>query len=116
MATYTVQPGDTLGEIARQFGTTVADLQRLNNISDLNVIRVGISLMIPDNGSVAAGDYSVGGGVLAAMRQDGTTPASDEVYVHGNRSDAQWSDTMGRNGTLYRWVSATGQVHRFSPR
>ncbi len=116
MATYTVQPGDTLGEIARRFGTTVAELQRLNNISNPDVIPAGISLMIPDNGSAPAGDYSVGDGVLAAMRQDGTRPASDEVYVHGNRTDAQWSDTMGRNGTLYRWVSATGQVHRFPAR
>ena len=39
--TYTVQRGDTLSKIARQLGTTVANLAAKNNISNINVIRVG---------------------------------------------------------------------------
>lgn len=44
---YTVQPGDTLFSIARQFGTTVEALVEANNLEDANVIREGQSLRIP---------------------------------------------------------------------
>ena len=42
--TYAIQAGDTLTAIARQQGTTVADLARLNNISNPNLINVGQQL------------------------------------------------------------------------
>lgn len=43
---YTIQPGDTLSEIALRFGTTVSALQALNGISDPNVIYAGNTLRI----------------------------------------------------------------------
>jgi murein DD-endopeptidase MepM/ murein hydrolase activator NlpD len=48
MSTYTVQRGDTLSKIARQFGTTVLEIVRLNQIPDPDRIRVGQELKIPD--------------------------------------------------------------------
>ena len=39
--TYTVQRGDTLSKIAKQLGTTVANLASKNNIQNVNVIHVG---------------------------------------------------------------------------
>lgn len=45
--TYVVQPGDTLHGIAVQFGTTIAELQRVNDLADTNVIVVGQVLVIP---------------------------------------------------------------------
>ena len=44
--TYTVQAGDTLSYIAAKFGTTVANLVALNNISDPNLIYVGQVLYV----------------------------------------------------------------------
>ncbi|MCQ2969358.1 MAG: LysM peptidoglycan-binding domain-containing protein [Clostridium sp.] len=44
--TYTVQSGDTLSSIATKFGTTVANLVSLNNISNPNLIYVGQVLYI----------------------------------------------------------------------
>jgi LysM repeat protein len=46
--TYVVRPGDTLYSIARRYGTTVADLQAANHISDPNLIYVGQTLIIPN--------------------------------------------------------------------
>ncbi|MEO5953861.1 MAG: LysM peptidoglycan-binding domain-containing protein, partial [Chloroflexia bacterium] len=43
---YTVQPGDTLSKIAAQFSTTVANLQRLNNLGNTNYIYSGQLLVI----------------------------------------------------------------------
>ena len=45
--THTVRAGDTLSAIARQHRTTVSELQRLNNIANVNLIRVGQVLRLP---------------------------------------------------------------------
>lgn len=44
---HRVSRGETLGQIARRYGTTVADLSRLNKLSDVQLIRPGDSLLIP---------------------------------------------------------------------
>ncbi len=44
---YTVQEGDTLGGIAFRYGTTSMAILRANNLSDLNVIIAGTTLLIP---------------------------------------------------------------------
>lgn len=44
--TYTVVAGDTLQGIARKFGTTVADLEKKNDIGAASVIRVGQVLVV----------------------------------------------------------------------
>ena len=46
-STYTVRSGDTLSEIAKRYDTTVAELQRLNNISNIHLIYVGQLLQLP---------------------------------------------------------------------
>ena len=46
---YTVQPGDTLWNIAQRFGTTVEAIVALNNIANPDVIYPGQVLVIPVN-------------------------------------------------------------------
>ena len=53
-ATYAVQKGDTLGSIAKKFGTTVSEIQRLNNISNPNVLALGQKLIVPGSGGGAS--------------------------------------------------------------
>lgn len=53
-STYTVQAGDTLLSIARRFGTTVAELQRLNNITNPDKLSVGQKLIVPGAGAGTA--------------------------------------------------------------
>jgi LysM repeat protein len=45
--TYRVKAGDTLSGIAARFGTTVAVLQRLNNIKDASRIKIGQLIKLP---------------------------------------------------------------------
>ena len=42
-----VQPGDTLGTIAEQFGVSVDLLMRLNGLSDPNALGSGELLLVP---------------------------------------------------------------------
>ena len=49
MATYTVKKGDTLWDIANQYGTTHQEIAKANGISDPNIIRPGQTLNIGGN-------------------------------------------------------------------
>jgi len=51
---HTVQPGESLSAIARTYGTDVATLMRINDISDPNLIRSGQKLTVP-GGSIGSG-------------------------------------------------------------
>ncbi len=44
---YRVRRGDTLSTIARRVGTSVAELQRLNNLSKKSILRIGQALRVP---------------------------------------------------------------------
>ena len=46
---YTVQSGDTLSAIAKEYGTTVEKLARYNELKDKDVINVGQDIEIPAN-------------------------------------------------------------------
>lgn len=48
--TYTVRAGDTLYSIARRFDVTVQQIASANNLSNINLIRVGQVLTIPASG------------------------------------------------------------------
>ena len=47
--TYTVQAGDTLAEIAAEFGVTVEEMVKVNAIEDANLIEVGQVLVVPQH-------------------------------------------------------------------
>lgn len=68
ISSYTVQSGDTLSRIATRFGTTVAHLQSLNNISNPNLIRVGQVLRVP-GGSTSTTVSTTGNAAQDAIRQ-----------------------------------------------
>ncbi|MFO7537563.1 MAG: LysM peptidoglycan-binding domain-containing protein [Chloroflexota bacterium] len=70
--TYVVQPGDTLSRIAGRFGTTVALLAQVNNISNPNLIYVGQILIVPGTGQPppVPTDFALGGQTLNLANQD----------------------------------------------
>lgn len=52
---YVVQPGDTLGYIAQNYGISVETLMFANNIADANRLEVGMTLSVPAPNPVGAG-------------------------------------------------------------
>ncbi len=76
-ANHTVSTGETLGSIASQYGVTVTDLARANDIADPNRIRSGQTLTIPGGGWVCP----VAG---ASYVNDWGFPRKDERFHEGN--------------------------------
>jgi LasA protease len=58
--TYVVQPGDMLSAIAQKYNISMQVLAQANNITDVNALKVGQSLTIPDVPSQPTGpDYKL---------------------------------------------------------
>lgn len=55
MSTYMVKKGDTLTKIAKAYGTTVSKLAKINAIADVNKIRVGQLLTLPEDSNEEIG-------------------------------------------------------------
>lgn len=71
MATYTVKKGDTLSDIAKQYGTTYQEIAKANGISNPNLIYAGQTLKIgSDNGSATQS---------TATSTQSTTPTQPET-------------------------------------
>ncbi|MBD2139397.1 peptidoglycan DD-metalloendopeptidase family protein [Anabaena sp. FACHB-1237] len=47
VATYEVKPGDTLAEIANNYGTSVSEIVRFNKLTDPNELQINQKLIIP---------------------------------------------------------------------
>jgi LysM repeat protein len=74
-ATYTVQPGDTLGAIAQRHGVRVGDLATLNTITDPAKLRVGQVLRLPANARVTNGTAAPAATQAPAPRAAAPAPA-----------------------------------------
>ena len=70
---HTVQPGESMGTIARKYQVTVGELATANNITDPSKVRAGQQLIIP--GFKAVG--SKNGGAKNAAADTGAKPAAD---------------------------------------
>lgn len=83
---YTIQKGDTLSGIANQFDTTVAQLVRLNDISNPNRIIAGDTLYIrvpASNSSPCCDTYTVKrGDTLSEIAQRFSTTVSELVRLN----------------------------------
>ena len=85
--TVTIQYGDTLSDFAQQYNTTVAELVKLNNISNPNLIYAGSTLKIPTNASSSTGscmtNYIVqSGDTLSQIALNYGTTVAEIAYVN----------------------------------
>ena len=72
-ASHQVQPGETLGEIAASYNTTVAALAQANQISNPNLIVAGTTLSVPENDTPPPAAASGGVDVRVYVVQKGDT-------------------------------------------
>ncbi|MCA9974070.1 MAG: LysM peptidoglycan-binding domain-containing protein, partial [Anaerolineales bacterium] len=58
-ATHTVNAGETLGYIAQLYGSSIEELQGINQLSDTNLLRVGQSLLVPTQSGQVGPDFKI---------------------------------------------------------
>ncbi len=114
---YTVKRGDTLGNIARDNGVSLAALVEANDISNPNLIRIGQILVIPgEEGEpevihvVARGEtlgriaYKYGSSVSALAKRNGITNLNlirigQNLIISGTASTPSSGETSGEENT-----------------
>lgn len=97
-ASYTVQSGDTLFQIARRNNTTVAELAAANNLADPNMIMVGQQLEIP--GQAQSSPVNT----LQFTPLNSTTVAADQAHAYAGTETTyivQHGDTLYSIATTY---------------
>ena len=113
---HIVRSGETLSHIALQYQTTVAELIRLNNITNSNMIRVGQQIHLPHN-RITNGDLFVvtraTGGFNTALDarnnlNQRATVLPGTYYVF-NRAEGMVNVTRVR-GVPGSWINPTGQT------
>lgn len=119
---YVVQPGDTLFTIARQTGTTVADLQQINKFPNPDQLVVGEAILIPTpipeplQYTVVSGDilYRIAetyGTTVNAIIQANNITNPDQIQVGTVLRIPGWSQqtyTVQPGDTLYQIANSYG--------
>lgn len=93
-----VDAGDTLSAIAHKHNTTVDQLAKDNNISDVNMIHVGDKLVISPNGQ---NDDNVSATTNASVQSTGAGTAQNTAVNTGVQAGSQQGSavaTTGNNG------------------
>ena len=94
---YTVQAGDTLYRIAARYGTTVTAIANANNITNVNLIRVGQVLVIP-------------AGTSGTTQVRYTVQAGDTLYRIAQRYNTTVSAIAAANNITNTNLIRPGQV------
>ena len=89
---HIVQPGETLSQIAKQYRTTVADLQQLNSLPDANSIWYGQRLLIDAGETVAPELQSAEGHQLYTVRP------GDTLFLLAGKHGISLTRLMSING------------------
>jgi LysM repeat protein len=127
--TYVVARGDTLFSIAVRFRTTVAELQRVNNISNINLIFSGQRLTIPAPGSTSAGTGTSAGGTGSTGTSGSGTGANAALFAPQNIAnngfgrgievfiEGQDVNALTQQATLLgvKWVKITVNWRKIEP-
>lgn len=137
-STVTVQSGDTVSAIAQANGTTVSQIEKDNNLSNVNLIFVGDKLQVntpavKEEASEAPAKVQTQVSNQEATTQASTTSTSNtantssstEVANSGTLSDSeaqavaeQMAQRTGQSASYWRaimWRESNNQVHAANP-
>lgn len=109
---HRVRPGDTLGQIAAEYHTSISVIQRTNHIHG-NIIRIGQYLIVPKSSRPYA-EYAMAEGLRHRMPQ--TSHSGQKRYHTVKAGDTLW-DIAQANGVtvanLARWnnLSTRSPLH-----
>jgi LysM repeat protein len=106
--TYTIRRGDTLSSIAARTGTTVEELARMNNITDIRFIVVGTPILVPRMpASFDSGDSSSSSRRSSGSSDDGDSGTSSRRSTGSSDDDSDDDDDDGDSGASSRRSSGS---------
>ncbi len=97
--TYTVQPGDTLSQIARRYGTTVMELARINGIANPSAIAAGQVLRL--NASAVTPGLGSGKRILVDISEQHLYAYQHEQLVYSFVASTGAAPSYTRTGQFY---------------
>ena len=109
---YTIKPGDNLSTIAKMNGTTVSELQKLNNITNPNMIYAGSTIVLPSMVSPALINATAGStfkesdattalGTKKTEAEQAVTDRGDYTYIDQDTLDGYISQYESRPDFSY---------------
>ena len=116
--TYVVKQGDTLGGIAKRFGTTVSALAAANDIANPNLVRIGTALAVKgtsSGGSTGGGAAPSTGSGRELPGQRHTVRSGDTIYGIASRYGVSQADFVRWNGLVDGKLYATASMVLYDP-
>ena len=97
---HVVQRGDTLSGLAVRYGTSVAELRRLNNMSKTSVLQAGRKLKLPGDASSAAGYTAARAALSYHVVQRGDTLSGLAVRYGTSMAELRRLNNMSKTSVL----------------
>ncbi len=113
---YVVEPGDTLSDIAAKFGVSVAAIAAANNLANVDVIQIGLSLDIATTGggtTSGGGDGSSSGG--ATLDGDGVIHSATTHVVKTGETLATIAGVHGTTAKALKDVNGIEDADKIFP-
>jgi membrane-bound lytic murein transglycosylase D len=104
---YRVRRGDTLGGIARRFGSSVAEIQRANRLPRADRIYIGQRLRIPQQGTGRSAPPPVQRAALVPPERSGTASAP-ELASSRDQTPSDTVHVVRRGESLHRIATKYG--------
>lgn len=95
--THLVRQGETLYSISKQYGLSLSELRRLNNMSSNDILRYGEELIVNRNASSSVNSRSNGGVVYHNVEKGETLYSLSKIYNTTVRNIQNWNDIRGTN-------------------
>ena len=107
--TYMVKSGDTVAQIANAHHTTVTSIDKLNNLSDINVIYVGQQLKIDENGTATTTTTNTAAQTTQTAQQTQTQQTQQPVQqTQQVQQPVQKQTASTQNTTSTQSTASTG--------
>ena len=107
--TYMVKSGDTVAKIANAHHTTVTSIDKLNNLSDINVIYVGQQLKIEENGTATTTTTNTAAQTTQTAQQTQTQQTQQPVQqTQQVQQPVQKQTASTQNTTSTQSTASTG--------
>ena len=108
--THTVQQGETLYSISRQYGLTVNELRQLNGLSDTSVLKVGQVLKVSAPETTTASSAATSASASGASSSAGNSASASSTAPASSSSAATTYEkyTVKAGDTFYSIARASG--------